>query len=425
MKAPSRIGGLRVAATGAVFIGSLTLFPHPEAVNEVAKTPWWCLLCGEYGTVDVLLNVLLFVPLGLGLRWSGLPRLRAQLIVCAATITIELLQWRLIEGRDASLGDVLTNSLGGGLGILLADQWPRLVFPAPGAARELLLVMSAICVAVWSGTARALSPSFPPTRWFSQLAPEEVYLDDFRGKVLSVAVNGLALRSSDEIADSRALRQSMLEDGVTVGATAVTDGPTKFLASILSIFDNHQTEVLVLGQNGTDLVFRARLVARGLRLRSPGIRLAHLISVQPGDTVRALVHLGEGHISIRGQAGSRTASLDLRLSPSWGWAFLLPFEYALGKEAFLGTALWVAGLLLPLGYWGARSAPGIATTLIPFAIAAICLAVVPLLTVLPVAHWSEWLAAAIGLVVGRILGRRSLHHMAPLPAGEGANPPLG
>jgi hypothetical protein len=137
------------------------------------------------------------------------------------------------------------------------------------------------------------------------------------------------------------------------------------------------------------------------------------------------VHLGEGRISIRAQAGPRTASLDLRMSPSWGWTFLLPFEYALGKEAFLGTALWVAGLLLPLGYWGARSERRVAIMMIPFAIAVICLAVVPLLTGLPMAHWSEWLAAAIGLVAGGILGRLSLQHVAPLPAGAGANPPLG
>jgi len=417
--------GRWVTVSGAILIGFLTLIPHPEAVNEVARTPWWCLRCGEYGTVDVLLNVLLFVPFGLGLRWSGLSRLRGQLIVCVTTITIELLQWKFIVGRDASLGDVVTNSLGGGLGILLADGWPRFLFPVPAVARQLLLVMAAVCVAVWGGTARALSPSFPATRWFSQLAPEDVYLDTFRGTVLSVAVNGLALRSSDEIAGSPALRQSMLEDGVTVGAMAVTHGPTKFLASILSIFDNHQTEVLVLGQNGTDLVFRARLAGRDHGLHSPAIRLANLIPAEPGDTLRAFAHLGEGRISIRGQAGSHTGSLDLRMSPSWGWTFLLPFEYALGKEAYLGTAFWVAGFLLPLGYWGARSERSIASTVIPFATAMICLAAVPLLTGLPLAHWSEWLAAVFGLVVGGILGRLSLRLVVPLPAGEGDHPPLG
>jgi hypothetical protein len=408
-----------------ILIASLTLFPHPEAVNDVAKTPWWCLVCGEYGTVDVLLNVLLFVPYGLGLRWSGLSRRRSQLIVCATTITIELLQWKFIVGRDASLSDVLTNSLGGGLGIVLADAWPRFLLPAPGPARELLLVMSAVLVAVWSGTARALSPAFPATRWFSQLAPEGVYLDDFRGTVIAVAVNGLPLRFSDEIAESRQLRKSMLEDGVTVGATAVTHGPTRFLASILSIFDEHQSEVLVLGQNGSDLIFRPRFWGRNARLRSPAIRLANLIPVEAGDTLRAVGHLGGGWLFLRGLAGSRRASLSLRLSPNWGWTFLLPYEYALGREAYLGTALWVAGLLLPLGYWSARAERSIVSKLIPLAMVGIGLGLVPLLTGLPVAHWSEWLAAAGGLVAGVVLGRLSLRLVPPLPAGEGVHPRLG
>ncbi len=422
---PSRIAGRWVAALGAAAIASLTLIPHPEAVNEVARTPWWCLVCGEYGTVDLLLNVLLFIPLGLGLRWSGLSRRGAQLIVTATTITIELLQWKFIAGRDASLSDVLTNSLGGALGIGLADTWPQLLLPAPWAARQILLVMAAAFVTVWGGTARALSPALPATRWFSQLAPEGVYLDDFRGTVVSVAVNGLALRSSDEIAQSGPLRQSMLEDGVTVTATAVTYGPTRFLASILSIFDEHQKEILVLGQDGRDLVFRPRLLSRSLRLHSPAIRLANLISEAPGDSVRTVGHLGDGWLSLRAQSGSRMASLDLRLSPSWGWTFLLPYEYALGREAYLGTALWVAGFLLPLGYWSVRSERSIANRLVPVVAAAIGLTVVPWLNGLPVAHWSEWVAAAVGIQAGVLLGRLSLRLVAPLPAGEGAHPRLG
>ena len=60
-----------IAFGGLVFILVATLIPAPERALAVAATPFLCLVCGEQGSVDVVLNVLLFIPFALGLRWSG------------------------------------------------------------------------------------------------------------------------------------------------------------------------------------------------------------------------------------------------------------------------------------------------------------------------------------------------------------------
>jgi VanZ family protein len=74
--------------------------------------------------VDVLLNVLLFMPLGVSLtRWLTTRRRRPGLLAlavvfgtcCAVSYTIEVLQ-QFLPGRAPTLRDVLANSGGGVLG---------------------------------------------------------------------------------------------------------------------------------------------------------------------------------------------------------------------------------------------------------------------------------------------------------------------
>ena len=71
MKSSSTRVGQLITLAGAVLIASMTLVPHPELTRESAATPLSCLLCGDYGVVDVFLNILLFIPFGLGLRLIG------------------------------------------------------------------------------------------------------------------------------------------------------------------------------------------------------------------------------------------------------------------------------------------------------------------------------------------------------------------
>jgi hypothetical protein len=53
-------------------IGLATLVPYPEQAELSRSTPLGCLVCGELGGVDVVLNLALFVPLGIALRSRGI-----------------------------------------------------------------------------------------------------------------------------------------------------------------------------------------------------------------------------------------------------------------------------------------------------------------------------------------------------------------
>ena len=105
---------------GWCMIAGLTLYPTPDAAAANNAISMWCLVCGELGVVDVTLNCLLFVPLGLGIGIRGVSRWRALILIVATTLTVELLQLKLIIGRDASLSDVLTTQPGA----CSAISWP-------------------------------------------------------------------------------------------------------------------------------------------------------------------------------------------------------------------------------------------------------------------------------------------------------------
>jgi VanZ family protein len=71
--------------------------------------------------VEPSLNVALFVPLGLLLCW-GLPLLSRSAVwgICVfGSVLVELVQYLFLPGRDGSARDVVTNSTGAALGVLL------------------------------------------------------------------------------------------------------------------------------------------------------------------------------------------------------------------------------------------------------------------------------------------------------------------
>ena len=79
---------------------------------------------------EVVGNILLFIPLGYLLPAALRPLRRINATVLAGlaiTISIELLQWLLIEGRSPSIDDVIYNTIGTGIGatlyVLLAGLW--------------------------------------------------------------------------------------------------------------------------------------------------------------------------------------------------------------------------------------------------------------------------------------------------------------
>ena len=87
---------------------------------------------------EALANVVLFVPLGVLLRPS-LPRLPLSVLVgmaAALSLGIEVVQHELLPQRTPSLIDVLNNTGGAALGLVLADDALRLADRARSARRR-------------------------------------------------------------------------------------------------------------------------------------------------------------------------------------------------------------------------------------------------------------------------------------------------
>jgi hypothetical protein len=400
-----RVGKV-IMVFGALLIALLTLVPNPQDATQAAASSFFCLFCEDTSSADAVLNVLLYVPFAFGLRMAGVSPRRALLVAVACTVSIELLQMKVIPGRFAGMDDIITNSIGGALGIVLAERWPRILFPTATQCRWLAIGGACAWVTTWAFTALLLQPSPPAADWWAQVPSQGVYHEDFKGTVLRATLDGVELHSA-RITNSAELRDRVVRSGVQLEVAAVIGPRTSSLASIVAILNGRHSEALVLGQRGADLLFRVQLRAPAFRLRVPAV-LVPRAAATPGDTVHVLARFDSAEYQVRVTSGGRTVERMERVSASWGWTFLLPFEYALGPEATFLTALWIAGLLIPLGYWAARASlhPGAELTVVVAAVF-VGLAVVPLAASFQPVSWSEWGSALLGITLGTMIGRHS------------------
>lgn len=401
---PRRLG-YRIATVALLLIGLLTLFPSPSQVALVAATPVTCLVCGDLGGVDVFLNVFLFVPLGLGLGLAGFSWRRAVLLAGLLSFGIELLQMKAIAGRDASLSDLITNTIGGGLGGFVGLHWRRLLLPPTVPARLLSLGWSLLLVAIWIGTAWAFGPTWPTgAPWYGQWAPDlGGNFKPFLGKVLAVDAGG------DPLLPGLAIDEAQLEDAVaaepSLAVRAVLGPRPTQLAPVGAIYDGWQRQVLLLGQERQDLSFHVRMRATLLKLWNPMVNLRDGMAGQPGDTVEAQGALLDGRYELRSRIGGTLRTRSLPLSASWGWALITPWDSVLGEEVHSLTAVWIIGLVAVLTYWSVL-ARGAALAIVPLTIV-VLLGVIPLAAGFPPVHWSEWVAALIGAALGALATQRS------------------
>ncbi|HET8650820.1 MAG TPA: VanZ family protein [Gemmatimonadales bacterium] len=403
----TRWGGL-IAAAGLGFIAAMTLVPRPEEAVLNAQTPPWCLICGSLGGVDVLLNVLLFVPYGFGLRLAGWSWRRTAIIVLATTIGVETLQLWAIAGRDASISDIITNTTGGLLGAWLAGQWAGVILPARETARRLAIVGGAIWLGILLISGALLHTSYPLNSYYGQWAADLPGLAKFQGRILSAEVDGMPI-PSHRIRETRELRRR-LQAGVIVHVTAIMDGPTSSLAPVFSIFDKHQRNILMLGQDGRGFEFDTRMRTTLVKLRPPTLRLEPTVPLVSGDTVELTARLVHSRLGLRVASSRGVSQREFDLSPGLGWAMLLPYDYAYGSAVEWLTALWLGGLLIPVGYWAASGWAGrhaLAALVAGAAgLAVLGMGVVPLLVNLPAVSWSAWLATIAGYALGWALGWR-------------------
>jgi hypothetical protein len=374
--------GLALAA-----IAAATLTPIPSQAESTALTPWYCLLCGQEGAVDVILNVALFVPFGIMLGLLGARAWRAGLVGGTLSIAIELLQATVVTGRDPSLSDVLTNTTGAILGALIGAMLPMLWQPEPRRARQLALASAGAWLAVVGLTALGFQPDRARGTVQRLEAPEVPLLDHFSGTV----------RSSSADSAARSLRLS---------AEIITGPITDRLASIVELDDGSSTPLARLGQLGQKPVFSRRLLATRARFHTPAVRLYG--GALPERAIAAQVEGAMDRSTLRVAAtvqGARREA-EIPLTPGSGWMLLLPLGYPFDIYHEWTAAAWLALPLLLTGFWAGRGrvrlVPGLAGGALLLGLGLVML---PWLSGLPRDGAVVWVAGLAAMLAGWVGGR--------------------
>ena len=415
-----RRAGWVITILSLTAIAFATLLPEPfPAIGS-----HMCLVCGVFGGVNAILNVLLFVPLGLGLALSGFSGKRALLIVCALSTMVEAAQLFVIPGRYATIGDILTNTAGGALGFAAAQRARTWLLPAVPVARNLLIGWCAIWLTVQALSSFAFTPSAPDSRYYGQIARELGHFAVFDGQVLSARIGDIAITDT-RLRDNDSVGRRLLS-GATVAVTVVPAGLTSDIAPIVRVADAERREIVLLAQDERALLFGVRTGAAILRLRPPLFGMPGVFAdraATSGSPANDTVSLGgryhAGVAQLTALAGGARQDRRVPISSALGWTLLLPFQWFIEdtRTERIVSWIWMAGLIVPIGYWGARvwrfsdlSASPTLAVLCFLGGAAILIGglfFVPRTLGLSAAPVRDWLASASGIIGGVALASAS------------------
>ena len=366
----------------------------------------------------------MFVPLGLALMfWLG-RRVPVTAVAVLTTLVIELLQINVISGRDASLSDIVANTLGAWIGMELVTRRRALTHPPPPAAAGLALAWSLVVSAILVVTSWGLGPDASELLWIQWTPPRPPH-EPFTGRLLSFDVDGIDLPSGYS-----PVRLGLDEHlgRETWTSTAVIDarGLSPKRSIIARIVDVNSV-VLSVDQAGWGLVCDYRTRSAALRVRSPRVLLADGLRPPPSGNplVRLVCARRGGHLDVQVASDVGSRAYSLALSPSLGWVLLSPFDLVFDDRYVPISMLWLIALFLPAGYWlhRARHRASAGSTgdrvtvrrhdrlLGGSALAAVVLALVVGLDLAPralavaPAGWWEWAAGLGGVACGAFLHR--------------------
>jgi hypothetical protein len=386
LAAPRRWLCAALLIASLVFVLGVTLVPSS---GPDTGTFHWCVLCGDFGLSDAIANVVLFFPLAIGLRCSGVSGPKTVALALLLSTTIEVAQlW--VPGRESALGDIVSNTLGAALAVG-SVRWLQVRRRSGLGA----FAGAAAAIAVIAGTGLVLRPSFPPTVYWGQWTADLGMFEWYRGQVLSADIGGSALPSW-RLRDSRTVRQRLMA-GEPLRFRALAGQRTERLAPLFSIADAQQRGILLIGADRDDLVLRVSTSATDLRLHQPDLRWrGALAGVAPGDTL---------DVELRGVRpgycfrlnGRERCGLAYTAGRAWALVGSVPHLSRAGQAGLDGLFMLILGL--PVGLMVRRSRSGYAAVAI---VVAGALALPPLLALAPT-PLSEIAALALGIAAAALV----------------------
>jgi hypothetical protein len=387
-----------LAFVGLAGILGTTLYPIPTATGLANQTPILCLVCGENGGTDVILNLMLFAPFAIGLRLSGWSWRRVTLVCAALSFSIELSQYLWIPGRDASLSDLVTNTTGGSAAAAIAPLLPAAFAPNPHEARRLMLLGVTAWIAFSMFTAWLFSPWATDGRALSELSGHSLRGYSYGGHLRSVVLSGESMSDGwlDATASQR-VSDLFVKDSFDIQLELISSQPPRDRQWIYRV--GFGPGRLTVNQQGTTIVVEVPRRLALLEVNGPTLRLAN---APDHAGVPFSIAAGErrNHVWLETTVRGRTRHAEITIAPTMAWGLIVPFGYAFGPETKWITMVWVAGLMAPLGLWGASTERPMAAILILSIAIAAGLGLIPALSPAGSVPARDWVAAILGAIGG-------------------------
>ena len=237
-----------------------------------------------------------------------------------------------------------------------------------------------------------LRPAFPNDTYYGGWAHRFGHLEWYGGRVLHVSLDGLEFLPAEH-SDSRRVREQLLS-GAALHVRARAGPRPPGLAPLFTIHDGHQREILLLGIDGHDIVYRYRTRAIATGFRGPEVRVRDAIrGIAWRDSLEVTVRPVHTGYCIR---VNTTEHCGLGFTVGTGWAFLFDDGPSSRWPKTVLDSSWLAVLFFPVGLW-ARF-PWSLPAVVAFSLA--FLLIVPTAIGLIPTSTTELLAALIGLLAG-------------------------
>lgn len=302
-------------------------------------------------SADVLRNLVLFLPLGAVLASLGVSAPRCLALALLLSGSIETVQlW--IPGRYPSLLDLVVNALGAALGHALFRSAPLWLSPPTTLSRLLVLATGVTTAGLVLGTGALLAPSPIPDVYHAHWTAERADLHPWEGQVLSVAVNGFELLPGRVRVE--ALEGQWLSSDYRLELSLLAGPPPPGLSAFFTLSGAEHAELLLIGPDREDLVFRYRSPSFALGLEWASLRwLGGLRGIEVGQRFEVKLEKIGAAFCV---AIDQERRCGLGFNHADGWQLLAPaFRYP-PAALFALTSLWLGALFLPLGFWSRRDA---------------------------------------------------------------------
>lgn len=346
----------------------------------------YCFVCGKFAGVDAILNVALFLPFGVALALLGFQLRGVAAISFLTTFAIESLQVAIVPGRNASIADLATNTVGGILGFALSGAASSLVCPSKTLALRLFALWSFSWLVVQLAVALAFIPAATDSPYHGQITRRTPTSGHFIGVVREARIAKVPFVNSAFA--TQAIRNAMDEQrALHLSASVVRASCSPGRADILRVVDEKQRDIAVLQQRGDGVAFGIRTGADVMRLRPIRGYLGSVFYSRGRCAERDSTWIDAAYVPQQLIVRARgTGALVAQPTLRDGWRLVAPVQtyfHAHRAHAVLGLA-WTMSLFLPGAFWiWFASFSGDSGTDIRLKLEALCLIAVIGLSLLP------------------------------------------